>query len=476
MRSIFFVVFAAMALSSCAHRAAAPAPPTPPPTSLSSSPPSSSAASASESSSSASGAAAPASTSSVASSSSAPESSSAASAGADGAGGSFPAARFARLTYPSDPEAQERWSWPAQARFERQWEQPARAAAFSWRLLEGTLVLPGGKRHAGVSIAVRRAGDEGTVVFGGGGWDAREALDGAVADPGAAAAAAAGETLELRRGGAVMTFRVDAAYATAAPAGDAWADWSYATTLLEADEELFLIDYDAADGERAAEVWGRVSAAMERSPEEGLAALPELLSAGLSPEDRVWGQAATWAEEQGDLDLAIELRRRFWPRGYCSMDRSPQVEGMKYADVCAAAGRTGCYLQLQVRVMGDGVGTRNAWSSYGEASFPTYVERIEEIGIDVERFLLGLAWSYDADEERAASVGPWRLARAMVESGRGDAFDAALAGAEGGGGGGGDVRGGGDGDAVDVGARAGGGALAGGAASGVTRNASGGGA
>jgi hypothetical protein len=139
-----------------------------------------------------------------------------------------------------------------------------------------------------------------------------------------------------------------------------------------------------------------------------------------------WARAADFAATHGNLDLAIELRRRFWPVGRCSMDSSPQEAGMAFADLCYEAGRTGCYLQLQVRVMGDNIGTRVAWSSYGEASFPTYVERIAEIGVDLEQFLMGLVFRFDVAEEREVALGAWRLARAMIESGLGERFEAIL--------------------------------------------------
>ncbi len=108
------------------------------------------------------------------------------------------------------------------------------------------------------------------------------------------------------------------------------------------------------------------------------------------------------------------------------MDQAPQQAGLEYAELCAEAGNTACFLQLMVAVMGNNFGTFMVRSSYGDAAAPTYGDRLGEIGIDQEQFLLGLVFLFEGDIERKVHVGPSRVGRAMASTGQGERFEELL--------------------------------------------------
>jgi hypothetical protein len=131
-----------------------------------------------------------------------------------------------------------------------------------------------------------------------------------------------------------------------------------------------------------------------------------------------WEKVAAWAEEQRAFDAAMGIRARFRPVGRCSMDTAPQTAATAYADLCYAAGKLGCFLDLQVQVMGDQF-ERVAYSSYGEAAHETRSDRLRNIGIDTARFLRGLVFRYAVAGAHRRELDPWRLARSMKEAGLG---------------------------------------------------------
>jgi hypothetical protein len=107
------------------------------------------------------------------------------------------------------------------------------------------------------------------------------------------------------------------------------------------------------------------------------------------------------------------------------MDERPAQVARAYADLCYRVGKLGCFLQLQIRIMGDQF-DRVAYSSYGEAAHETESKRLAETGLDVDRFFRGLLVHF-AGVERRGELGPWRLARSIQESGRTGSLVPALA-------------------------------------------------
>jgi len=340
---------------------------------------------------------------------------------AQAGGVAFPAERFAQLETPT-PADTARWDWPDDDDFEQVWSGPERGAAHAWLVVDGVLTDSGAR----VSVGVRRSGDGGLSFFDGS-WAHRSLIDSA-RPLGDWSAARPGDTLSFDAEG-ITSLLVESVSAAGAPWGSAWDDWSYTTELLRSESPVYDIRREGKEeaGELAMALRGAmlVRSNSERG-EQALTLARRLLDTVHPPSDDLWADAADFAASR-DPALAIALRGRYWPRGRCSMDTAPQRAGMAFADLCYAAGDRACYLQLQVRVMGDAVGSRVMRSSYGEASFETYVGRIGEIGVDTERFLMGLVFAYDTDQPRAVGLHTNRLARAMIETGEPARYDALLA-------------------------------------------------
>ncbi|MCB9546039.1 MAG: hypothetical protein H6706_09320 [Myxococcales bacterium] len=135
--------------------------------------------------------------------------------------------------------------------------------------------------------------------------------------------------------------------------------------------------------------------------------------------DRDWSNQEKLAALKADGKKAemVAVYRRYRPMGRCSMDTAPAQTARDYADLCYELGQIGCFLQLQVRIMGDRF-ERVAASSYGERAASTGSAALIAAGVDARRFLLGLLLQYDVEGLRPREeMGPWRLARSMAESG-----------------------------------------------------------
>jgi len=206
-----------------------------------------------------------------------------------------------------------------------------------------------------------------------------------------------------------------------------WEDWVYTTTLLGFEG----LPYEPM----VEEPWGPASKSQERLVEkalaavgtsEGRSALEAAIASGLPNGSEHWGGLVDAATEMGAHDLVLAAHRRWRPMGRCSMDTYPATVASQYADACFAAGRTGCALQLHVRIMDDRH-DRMIWSSYGEASHPTQVAALDSTGIDVPRFLRGLVLQYDTTTTRTVGISTQRLGRAVHESVHREAMEGQLA-------------------------------------------------
>ncbi len=205
-----------------------------------------------------------------------------------------------------------------------------------------------------------------------------------------------------------------------------WEDWVYTTALLGFEGLPYA---DMGD-----EPWGAPSKQQEKLVEQALAsvggdgaraALAAAIGSGLPAGSWHWEGLVEAAQEMGASDLVLEAYRHWRPMGRCSMDSFPAEVARRYADACFAAGRTGCALQLQVRIMDDHH-DRMVYSSYGEAAHATQVELLDSTGIDVPRFLRGLVLDYDTTTERSVGIARQRLGRAVYESPHREAMEAQL--------------------------------------------------
>jgi len=306
-------------------------------------------------------------------------------------------ALFARLVT-EDSEAQKRWSWPEPQGFRDAWTDASQHAR-PIRLVRGALSFSG-ERDASANdniLSVAPMGDTFDLVveaaadgdrrskvfiYHASGWRLTEGS----LDP-----TFFFSTLVFQREGEEV--RVKPTYlSTRAPVdGSALLDWTYAAALLGFERPVY--DGDISPAER----------------EEAEVQKKEVLL-----------QRAILA---GDDALALSMYRRFRPAMRCSMDEYPTTAARSYADFCGRIGALGCFLQLQVQTLGQ--------QSAGSAS-PAEVERLRTVtsrlhdsGLDVDRFLRGLALRYGGVKHRT-EITDGSLARAALELGRGDAFAAAF--------------------------------------------------
>lgn len=204
-------------------------------------------------------------------------------------------------------------------------------------------------------------------------------------------------------------------------AGEARTDWAYATTLIGTvpalKEPQTWDELKAApEFQWSAEQWSSQVAAVTQASTPSHVRLMELLAiASHTPNAEAAIDAIVgYAEGATDDTLLARAYAATIPVGGCSMDSRPAKVAKDLAERCFAKKRLGCFLQLQLRVMGDQF-QRVAYSSYGEAAHGTDVNRLGTLGISVERFLLGLAIQLP-EGNRAAELQPYRLARAILEA------------------------------------------------------------
>ena len=205
--------------------------------------------------------------------------------------------------------------------------------------------------------------------------------------------------------------------ATAAPDVRAWEDWTYATTLLTLSRPLYESwpDEQRQDRRRRQDQLAKVEGAMKRGGPAGLSAIREAIDQRRPLDEFGWSAVAAFAQKQGDTELALSILSRHQPVGRCSMDRGPQMAAREYAELCYSAGKLACFLNLQVQIMGDQF-RRIVYSSYGEAAHATEAGRLRDIGIDVEKFLRGLLYRFDAPGVERRELDAWRLARSIHEA------------------------------------------------------------
>jgi hypothetical protein len=205
--------------------------------------------------------------------------------------------------------------------------------------------------------------------------------------------------------------------ATAAPDVRAWEDWTYTTTLLTLSRPLYesWSNDQREDRGRRQHRLAKVEGAMKRGGPVGLAAIREAIDQRRPLDEFGWSAVAAFAQKQGDTELALTILSRHQPVGRCSMDRGPQMVAREYAELCYGAGKLACFLNLQIQIMGDQF-QRMVYSSYGEAAHATEAGRLRDIGIDVEKFLRGLLYRFDAPGVERRELNTWRLARSIHEA------------------------------------------------------------
>lgn len=353
-----------------------------------------------------------------------------------GAGSAFPEALTRPLTAAVTRERSHPWTWPPRSAFEQRWSERARSGAAHQFLRVRVAAVEdarwsqdadGPVREQPTSLAnlealqakgslgcrtegwyFERTGPSGQATLvpavttddswcGRHSWKVVEA-SGALRAGQSTYASARLEVVETLGGGPAPQAVLE--------------EWTYVATLVHTDVPVDAPGAAPAAYRRKADVGPDVKALLAR----GKAGRAELLS-GLdtipSNDDARWQSIRAWATQRGDDALLREVFRHYRPVGRCSMDTAPAEQARQYADFCFDRGDLGCFLQLQVRIMGDQF-DRVAWSSYGEAQARTQVDRLADTGADVRRFLRGLLFRLPG--ERAVEINAPRLARSMVES------------------------------------------------------------
>ncbi|AKT42122.1 hypothetical protein [Chondromyces crocatus] len=163
------------------------------------------------------------------------------------------------------------------------------------------------------------------------------------------------------------------------PSPSALADWTYVATLVNAEPPVYRAETDSTG-------WD--------------AHQPALAHALMT----------------GDHATALSIYRDHPPVGRCSMDERPAQVARDHAELCYDLGKLGCFLQLQLRIMGDRF-DRVAYSNYGEAAHGTEADRLEEVGLDLDRFFRGLLFRFSG-MSRQEELSFHRLVRSIRESGR----------------------------------------------------------
>ncbi|MBL8952135.1 MAG: hypothetical protein JNK82_15235 [Myxococcaceae bacterium] len=298
-----------------------------------------------------------------------------------GGGGGFPSVLSKPL--PGSIAPGKKWSWPEPQAFDAAWQGRLEAGS-SFTVLTGDLVALENQRYDAKSSEL--------VDLPAPAW---AQLDSAVARDPERGCRAPGLRLIDRRG------RLEPVLESHSwCAGRAW-------KVVEAEPDTYLLE-GAGYGKTVARFTVTSRLAAQAVPEHYLTD---------------WTYAATLLAPQPEGAKLIAEYEQSAPMGRCSMDTAPARHAQQFAERCYRLGELACFLQLQLRVIGDQF-NRVAWSSYGEASHPTHAGRLETTGIDVDRFLRGLVVQVPGD--RPSELGPSRLARALIETGRREAFEATL--------------------------------------------------
>ena len=92
----------------------------------------------------------------------------------------------------------------------------------------------------------------------------------------------------------------------------------------------------------------------------------------------------------GDKSVALELKRNRRVYGMCSMDSRPREHAADIAALSAETAYWPIFLRSHLDIMNDRF-ERTAWSSYGEASFGTYIGELEALNINVPDLMMGIS-------------------------------------------------------------------------------------
>lgn len=108
--------------------------------------------------------------------------------------------------------------------------------------------------------------------------------------------------------------------------------------------------------------------------------------------------------------------------GYCSMDQSPRIHAMNIALLSAETNNWEIFLESHLDIMNDRF-DRMSDSSYAKESRKTYIREIEELNINVNDLLIGIAMRIENSSSNHYYGNIGRLGRAMAESKYRESFE-----------------------------------------------------
>ena len=114
-------------------------------------------------------------------------------------------------------------------------------------------------------------------------------------------------------------------------------------------------------------------------------------------------------------DVALKLKRSRKVYGSCSMDSAPREHAKSIAKLSAETANWETFLRSHLDIMNDRF-DRVAQSSYGDASFGTYIGELEALEINVHDLMLGISLRMDNPSENHYYGTVHRVGRALGES------------------------------------------------------------
>lgn len=183
--------------------------------------------------------------------------------------------------------------------------------------------------------------------------------------------------------------------------------FAYTRALLDPDRELVTWSWNN-EGSDEDELLTLED--VEAMPvDDAIAYIREAYGSRVSPHDWGWYDLGTYAENAGYLELARDIYATRRPWRMCGTGW-PFREDISHRDVCGKLGDTSCYLRLDLSFI------------RGRGWYDDVIVRVDELGFDAERFILGLMVHEQGAVADEAPWDPGRIAQLIETYELKDAF------------------------------------------------------
>ena len=112
-------------------------------------------------------------------------------------------------------------------------------------------------------------------------------------------------------------------------------------------------------------------------------------------------------------ELSLKRSRKVY--GSCSMDMAPRNHAVEIAKLSAKTAYWPIFLRSHLDIMNDRF-ERTAWSSYGEASFGTYITELEALNINVPDLMMGISLRVKNPSSNHYYGTIYRVGRGLAET------------------------------------------------------------